>query len=421
MSIVKTVEVRHVSKTYMMTPNNGETQPFKALDDVSFSVDKGDILAIIGSNGSGKSTLLKILSQITKPTSGEVRFCGSVTSILDIGANFHPDLTGRENVQLKLNLANITQTQATKAHIEILAFSEINSFYDVPVKLYSNGMFLRLAFSLAFQLPTDILILDEVLSVGDEGFRLKTQKSMRQFANNGHTILFVSHSRHEILEYATKCLWLKNGRIEKEGQPSIVVKEYFTMHRENFDSAEFFLNRINKIPSNDGTIAINWEESARPSCSAVELLAIAVKPVGVQGKIYREGEIELRFKMNKKQKNILVAPFFYIQDVFYQPVLIGHFLSNKNGVDLSELYRDKDGIVEVSCILPANFLVAGKYYLYAHIGVDSLKWTATSDEAIQVKEILEFTVHQKGANSDFIDDPSKGSVRPLLDWKLVEK
>ena len=172
--IERVVEVQNISKHFLIQDDvKKEEKTFHALDAVSFTLYRGDAMSIIGSNGSGKSTLLKILSSITKPTEGEVRIYGTVTSILEVGNNFHPDLTGLENAKIQLNLSQIPSQEYGAYFEKVKAFSGIDEFFDQPVKLYSSGMFLRLAFSLAFYLAKDILILDEILSVGDEGFRLK--------------------------------------------------------------------------------------------------------------------------------------------------------------------------------------------------------------------------------------------------------
>ena len=179
------ISIRNISKRYKISgsKNNvvaGAGNEFYALRTVSFDLQKGDVVGIIGSNGSGKTTLLKILSSVTKPTEGEIQIRGTITSILDIGSNFHPELTGRENTHMQLRLNNVSRAEREGKTELIKSFSGIGDFFDQPVKYYSNGMFLRLAFSVAFNNDSDILILDEVLAVGDDSFRMKCNDHFKE-------------------------------------------------------------------------------------------------------------------------------------------------------------------------------------------------------------------------------------------------
>src|ERR1700722_18675097 len=170
-------------------------EQFWALDDVSFEVKKGEVLGIIGRNGAGKSTLLKILSQVTTPTSGQIKIRGRIASLLEVGTGFHPELTGRENIYLNGAILGMTKAEIRKKFDEILAFSGIEEFIDTPVKRYSSGMYVRLAFAVAAHLEPEILILDEVLAVGDAEFQKKCLGKMQDVAaNDGRTVLFVSHN-----------------------------------------------------------------------------------------------------------------------------------------------------------------------------------------------------------------------------------
>ena len=319
------IDVKNISKEYVLdkTQSKNSEEHFFALTDISFTIHRGDVLGIIGSNGSGKSTLLKILSQITKPSSGEARFYGSVTSILEIGTNFHPDLTGRENVMAQLKLANCNLNEFDNLHNQILDFSEIGEFYDQPVKFYSSGMFLRLAFSLAFHISADILILDEVLSVGDEGFRLKCFELLRILTQQGKTILFVSHNRLEILELSNKCLWIDKGQIKRIGTPSAVLSEYFAMHRDNYDGQKSIIvadELSTHTPSNaDGTVDLRWNEETAPGNENIVIRQLSVASFNGVDKLFHSNPIKIRFVIEKKKAGILIGAFFFVQDVFYQP------------------------------------------------------------------------------------------------------
>ena len=199
---------------------------FWALKDIDFEVKKGESLGIIGRNGAGKSTLLKILSRITKPTKGRAVLDGRVGSLLEVGTGFHPELTGRENIYLNGAILGMRRTEIERKFDEIVAFSEIEQFLDTPVKRYSSGMYVRLAFAVAAHLEPEILMVDEVLAVGDAEFQKKCLGKMGDVAKTGRTVLFVSHNMTAIKSLCSKALLLKSGMIEKEGFTSEVVDEY---------------------------------------------------------------------------------------------------------------------------------------------------------------------------------------------------
>jgi lipopolysaccharide transport system ATP-binding protein len=203
-----------------------KVEEFWALKDVSFEVQKGDIIGIIGPNGAGKSTLLKILSRITEPTKGRITIRGRVASLLEVGTGFHPELTGRENVFVNGAILGMTKQEIRKKFDEIVDFAEIEPFLDTPVKRYSSGMYVRLAFAVAAHLDPEILIIDEVLAVGDVAFQKKCLGKIGDVASGGRTIFLVSHNMASILSLCTKALWLRGGQIVKDGQPADVVSNY---------------------------------------------------------------------------------------------------------------------------------------------------------------------------------------------------
>jgi len=198
-----------------------------ALRDVSFEVKQGEVLGIIGRNGAGKSTLLKILSRTTAPTYGEVRIKGRVASLLEVGTGFHPELTGRENVFLNGAILGMTKAEIRRKFDEIVAFSEVERFIDTPVKRYSSGMYVRLAFAVAAHLDPEILIVDEVLAVGDIAFQKKCLGKMEDVSQHGRTVLFVSHNMASISRLCGRSILLESGSIRQDGQTPDVVSLYF--------------------------------------------------------------------------------------------------------------------------------------------------------------------------------------------------
>ena len=201
-------------------------EEFWALRDVSISVPEGEVLGIIGRNGSGKSTLLKIISGIMKPTSGSVYTCGSIAPMLELGSGFDMDMTGRENIFLNGAILGYSEEFLNSKYDEIVEFSELGRFVDVPVRNYSSGMLTRLAFSIATVVVPEILIVDEILSVGDEEYQAKSRAKMTELMGGGTTVLFVSHDMQQIRDLCTMAVWIDGGRVMKTGAPDEVCEAY---------------------------------------------------------------------------------------------------------------------------------------------------------------------------------------------------
>ena len=208
-----------------------------ALRHISFKVSRGETLAIIGSNGSGKSTCLKLLTQIFPPTSGSISVCGRVSALLELGAGFHPDLTGRDNIYLYGSVLGVGRREMTRRFDDIVEFAELERFIDVPCKFYSSGMYVRLAFATAISVDPEILLIDEVLAVGDESFQEKCLRRIHQLKNRGVTIVFVSHSLGTVEELCDRAIWLDRGELREDGPSSSVVAHYLD-HVHQSDSLD---------------------------------------------------------------------------------------------------------------------------------------------------------------------------------------
>jgi lipopolysaccharide transport system ATP-binding protein len=202
------------------------SEDFWALRDVSFEAQPGEVIGIIGRNGAGKSTLLKILARITKPTTGQVLLRGRVGSLLEVGTGFHPELTGRENIYLNGSILGMSRREVRRTFDEIVAFAEIDQFLDTPVKRYSSGMYVRLAFAVAAHLEPEVLLVDEVLAVGDASFQKKCLGRMKSISARGRTVLFVSHNIAAILSLCQRALLVHQGRVQTDGPVSAVVEDY---------------------------------------------------------------------------------------------------------------------------------------------------------------------------------------------------
>jgi lipopolysaccharide transport system ATP-binding protein len=352
-----------------------------------------------------------------------VRIHGNTTSILDIGNNFHPDLTGRDNVLMQLKLDNNDKPTLISKIEKIKTFSEIGDFFDQPVKVYSNGMFLRLAFSLAFETSSDVIILDEVLSVGDEGFRLKCQALLKEMSEQGKTILFASHNRQEILELSNKCVWLEKGHIRSIGVPSELLGFYFARHKDNFDRSNEIveISEINtNVKTEDGTIDLCWTANNAPKNNIIGLKNLTVKAESETRKIVSSNPFVISLLLEKKIENVKIGIFFFIQDVFYQSVMVGSLLKALNTSDISLETKDYIGNLRFDCTVPQDFLMPGKYYLQLRLGVEPNEWNEQSQEVLRFSEKLSFEVFSPVGYIETIGDLTKGSVRPRLDWKLTK-
>jgi lipopolysaccharide transport system ATP-binding protein len=313
-------------------------QELWALKDISFDLNQGDALGIIGSNGSGKSTLLKIIARIVKPTTGSVRGTGKISSILEVGTGFHEELTGRENIYISGYTLGMTKAEIAKKFDEIVAFSGIEKFLDTPIKRYSSGMYVRLAFAVVAHLEPDILIVDEVLAVGDADFQKKCLGKMREVSQkDGRTILFVSHSMQAVNNLCNKALWLNQGQIKEFGESSAVVNKYLSsVQKLNLKQS---WDNMEEAPGND---FVRFKK--------VELVPHD-KPPGEPLDI--RTPLTVKFKFWNLIDNVLLS--------------VGLHLYSYSGECIFDIpspskYFEK-GVIEVECTIPGNFLNDGAYYI----------------------------------------------------------
>ena len=246
-----------------------EVEEFWALKDVAFEIKRGEVVGVIGRNGAGKSTLLKILSRITEPTVGRVEIRGRVASLLEVGTGFHPELTGRENIYLNGAILGMSRAEIKRKFDEIVAFAEVEKFLDTPVKRYSSGMYVRLAFAVAAHLEPEILVVDEVLAVGDAEFQKKCLGKMKDVADNGRTVLFVSHNMAAIRNLCSKVAVLKSGRLVDMGNTGEVIRGYFG--RLGNDTSYVGLKPLGHLRA-----FIERVELPQPTCSFGDTLQINI-------------------------------------------------------------------------------------------------------------------------------------------------
>lgn len=235
----KAIEVKNVTKSFkiyydkastlkehMLFWKRNKSELFTALKDINLTINKGETVGLIGVNGSGKSTLLKLMTKIIYPTKGQIITHGKLTSLLELGAGFHQDFTGRENIYFNASIFGLTKAEINKRIDEIIEFSELGEFIDNPVRTYSSGMYMRLAFSIAINVDAEILLIDEILAVGDQHFQEKCFKKLEELKNSDKTIVIVSHDLGQIEKLCTRAIWINNGVVAMDDVPSKVIPEY---------------------------------------------------------------------------------------------------------------------------------------------------------------------------------------------------
>ena len=206
--------------------NKSKNEILHVLKDINLTIKKGESVALIGTNGSGKSTLLKLMTKIIYPNKGRITTNGKLTSLLELGAGFHDDFTGRENIYFNASIFGLTKEQIDEKIDEIIEFSELGDYIDNPVRTYSSGMYMRLAFAVAINVDAEILLVDEILAVGDQHFQEKCIAKMKELKEQGKTMVFVTHSMETVKEFCSRAVWLSNGVIKMDGKPDEVIEEY---------------------------------------------------------------------------------------------------------------------------------------------------------------------------------------------------
>jgi lipopolysaccharide transport system ATP-binding protein len=311
------------------------------LRNVSFEVKKGEVLGIIGRNGSGKSTLLKILSRITEPTAGDAMIYGTSSSILEVGTGFHPELTGRENIFLNGAILGMTKKQIEHRFDEIVSFAEMEKFVDTPVKRYSSGMYVRLAFSVAAFLESDILMVDEVLAVGDIAFQAKCLGKMDSVARDGRTVLFVSHNLSTVDRLCGRAILLNSGSIIAQGKPSEVIERYVEEQFPEADHANFLA-----------------DHPGRPNGKEIIFREARIYQNGEETKIIRSGgsmKIAVDFKRNKP-----ITQLHFIAGI---ETAAGHRITTfPFAAQTSHLAPDSACEGTIICEIPSIHLTPGVYY-----------------------------------------------------------
>jgi lipopolysaccharide transport system ATP-binding protein len=343
-------------------------ESFNALEGISFEVKRGERLGVIGRNGAGKSTLLKILSRVVEPTSGRISIQGRISSLLEVGTGFHPELTGRENIFLNGAVLGMHRQEIIRKFDEIVAFSDIEKFLDTPVKFYSSGMYVRLAFSVSAHLDPDILVLDEVLAVGDVRFQQKCLERMRVASDSGQTVIFVSHSTQAISQMCQRVLYLDNGKVRAYGDTAEVVRQYVLDSMELGDEKQRGLSGPSLVrdvsdefvgpllPSQAYRRAAQYRGKAEDGDDEVQLVGASVLCDGEPVEsLLRDApfEIEMAFVL-KKNVGEKYVPNFH----FYTLDGILAFISAPPNIQALDC---DSATITARCVVPGNILNDGVY------------------------------------------------------------
>jgi len=371
-----------------------KNEAFWALKDVSFEIKAGEVVGIIGRNGAGKSTMLKILSRITKPTGGYAEIRGRVGSLLEVGTGFHPELTGRENIFLNGAILGMHRWEINKKFDEIVAFAEIDQFLDTPVKRYSSGMYVRLAFAVAAHLDPEILIVDEVLAVGDAVFQKKCLGKMGEVAaKEGKTVLFVSHNIEAVSRLCTQAIFLQNGSLKL------------------FDKVDTVINSFLQLKMGLSSEKI-WQKDKAPGNEIVELIYVRAQD--------ENGKVRELFNISEP---VYISIVYKVKKSGYVLSAVINFFNERdiNVFDLhdvSQQWRKKEKEIGTYCStvkIPENFLSEGLFLIGVAILTPNPFYVHIHEKDVIVSNVVD-DLAENSARGDFIGH-FPGVVRPLMKWK----
>lgn len=381
---------RRLKKLNTFKNNEDGEDIFWALQDVSFEVDHGEVLGIIGANGAGKSTLLKILARITEPTKGRAKVYGRVSSLLEVGTGFNPELTGRENIYLNGTILGMTKKEVDSKFDEIVAFSGIEKFIDTQSKKYSNGMRIRLAFSIASSIETEIMIIDEVLSLGDAEFQRKSMEKMESLAKSGRTVFFVSHNLSAVKTICTRAIHLYKGRLAREGDVDSIISAYLSQFNEDHSLQE-------------------WTLENAPSNEFAKLIKAELKHFSESTEPLKSGdpfEFEFTFYNLMEEENILDI-VFQLTDELDNLVFVGSSI-NDNFKKIGK------GYFKWNCKIPADLMNQGSYTVNKFYLIKNKKTVIYDHRNILSFEIV-YSFDLRIGNVG----RKEGIIKPKLKWEIL--
>jgi len=405
------IEVKNITKKFKVYIDKGTTLKEKVLfkkrrafeervvlDDISFSVKKGEAIGLIGNNGCGKSTTLKLLTRIMYPDSGSIEIQGRVSSLLELGAGFHPDMTGRENIYTNASIFGLTKKEIDKRVNDIIAFSELDDYIDNPVRTYSSGMYMRLAFSVAINVDAEVLLIDEILAVGDANFQAKCFNKLREIKAKGTTIVIVSHSLGQIEQICERSIWIKGGKIAKEGNPYEVHPAYLGYMGE-------LMQEKQDVPEEDSVEEIvqeSAEETGQEQVveqeSQIGNQSIVIKKVNtydansVEKSVFKTGEtilLNIDYEVHTPSDEVCIGVGFFRSDGVHC------YGTNTRADKIANLCLKQSGTIQVELkneLLPGEYLVdvaiESAYGVYADYKREICRFITTTEyEDIGVSRI----------------------------------
>jgi lipopolysaccharide transport system ATP-binding protein len=372
-----------------------EPNSFWALKDVSFSINPGEVVGILGRNGAGKSTLLKILSRITEPTSGRATLRGRVVSLLEVGTGFHPELTGRENIFLNGAIMGMKRAEILAKFDEIVEFAEVGKFLDTPVKRYSSGMYVRLAFAVAAHLEPEILLIDEVLAVGDAGFQKKCLGKMDEVATkHGRTVFFVSHNMGAVRSLCEHAILFEGGRLVMTGNPGDVISRYLSASSPQDSDVE-------------GQII--WNGKDAPKSHDLELRSIRLlNGLGVPQTTFESDKpinVEVEYEVLERMRGARFCLTLLTQEGEVAFSATDHMFQQET---------QNPGVYKTTCFLPGGLLNRRQYVVHLQCDIPGERYV------LPAAEYLSFTVSGIGNQSSTFPEPWPGVVCPRVSWKVEE-
>lgn len=406
----------------LFSSGSGDKEAIKALNGISFEVKQGQTLGIIGPNGSGKSTLLKILSKITAPTEGQVTLRGKVASLLEVGTGFHPDLTGLENIQMNGVILGMKKEEVETRLEEIIEFSGIREFIHAPVKTYSSGMLLRLAFSVITALEVDIMLFDEVLAVGDAQFQEKSFNKIQELVQSGRTVIFISHNLNAIQNLCRHVIYLKNGQIKEQGPPAKLIQQY--MKTEVFEgevSDDSSHKTLKEAQEEAGVSALSvgkrppnlfWHNPKKPDSTSSFMLQkvwVSASDKSQEGPLYTFDALEINLDLLVPTPGTKLD----ISIIFSDQLRNFLFASSTFLSKTKTAFRSTEGEsqMRVALEIPPNFLNQGYFYLSIDVFVNDNPHNHLHPYLLLIK------IEKDPKEIDFGGIQYPGAIRPLLHWK----
>jgi lipopolysaccharide transport system ATP-binding protein len=383
--------VKNLLKSSASQEPDPTREEFWALKGISFEVNQGEAVGIIGRNGAGKSTLLKLLSRITEPTTGKIKIAGRVASLLEVGTGFHPELTGRENISLNGAILGMGRVEIKRKFDEIVSFAEVEQFLDTPVKRYSSGMYVRLAFSVAAHLEPEILIVDEVLAVGDSAFQKKCLGKMGDVASKeGRTVLFVSHSMQAIAQLTKRCILLSKGDIQFNGNTDKAMGLYLSGVRD-LEQPAYYEAPLHKYGNHIAWARVHTSEENGVHCWGEAIT------------------VEFALKITEPHKSLRIS--FQVVNFLQQPIIMFYFFEADRA-----LFCEEKGIFILRCEIPKFRLYMGSYTLTTWLGESHGKILTEN-----LKEICPFEISMHNIERpDYSWASDECTYLEDAEWKVIK-